>query len=70
MITVYTKPSCVGCDAAKRLLTSLGVEYETKGPEEAIELGYRSVPVITKGDKIVIGFNYDAIKELALNDDV
>ena len=29
MITVYTKPACVQCEATKRLLTKLDLEYNT-----------------------------------------
>lgn len=52
-VTVYTKPSCVQCDATKRKLESADIEYEsidlTKSEDamQAVkELGYLQAPVV------------------------
>jgi glutaredoxin-like protein NrdH len=53
MTTVYTKPQCVQCDATKRMMDKLGVEYTTvdiiENPAELdklIEMGYKAAPVV------------------------
>ena len=71
-VTVYTKPSCVQCNATYRALDSKGIEYETLDVSEdaaALEqvkaLGYMQAPVvITDGDHWS-GFRPDKIDELA-----
>ena len=53
MITLYTKPSCVQCDATKRALDQAGLQYrviDLLDDEEAMgyvqSLGYRQAPVV------------------------
>jgi glutaredoxin-like protein NrdH len=72
MVTVYTKPSCVQCDATKRMMDKLGVEYTTvdivENPAELdrlIEMGYRAAPVVVTADDSWAGFNPDKITSLA-----
>jgi glutaredoxin-like protein NrdH len=72
MTIVYTKPNCVQCDATKRLMDKLGVEYTTvdisANPEELdklISMGYRAAPVVVSGDDSWSGFQPDKISELA-----
>jgi glutaredoxin-like protein NrdH len=73
MTTVYTKPNCVQCDATKRMMDKLGVDYETvdivENPEELdrlIEMGYRAAPVVvTEDGQSWAGFNPDRITALA-----
>ncbi|WP_418606624.1 glutaredoxin domain-containing protein [Georgenia sp. SUBG003] len=52
-ITVYSKPSCVQCDATYRALNKQGLEYEVvdiTADAEALEsvkaLGYQQAPVV------------------------
>lgn len=71
-VTVYTKPSCVQCNATYRALDSKGIEYEildlsvdAGALEQVKELGYLQAPVvITDGDHWS-GFRPDKIDELA-----
>ena len=72
MTTVYTKNNCVQCDATKRMMDKLGVEYDTvnisDNPEELdklIEMGYRAAPVVVSGEDSWAGFQPDKITTLA-----
>ena len=72
-ITVYTKPSCVQCNATYRALDSKGIEYEVLDLSEdpaALErvksLGYLQAPVVVAGDAHWSGFRPDRIKTLAV----
>jgi glutaredoxin-like protein NrdH len=72
MTTVYTKPNCVQCDATKRMMDKLGVNYETvdivENPAELdrlIEMGYRAAPVVVTDNDSWAGFNPDKITALA-----
>lgn len=72
-IKVYTTPTCPWCKKAKEFLRSKGVAFQevdvTKDRrliEEMQELsGQRGVPVITDGERVVIGFNRQALEEMA-----
>ncbi|WP_127125337.1 glutaredoxin-like protein NrdH [Georgenia sp. SYP-B2076] len=70
-ITVYSKPSCVQCDATYRALNKQGLEYEvvdiTTDPEalESVKaLGYQQAPVVFAGGDHWSGFRPDKIKAL------
>ncbi len=70
-VTVYTKPSCVQCDATKRTLDKIGVSYSTidvTENEEAfdmlIEKGFKAMPVVNAGDDWWSGFNPEKINGL------
>lgn len=72
-ITVYTKPSCVQCNATKRALAKAGLEYQevdlTEDAEalEAVKaLGYQSAPVVFADGDHWSGFRPDKIKSLAV----
>ena len=63
--TIYTRPGCAFCQAAREDLTSRGVEYNEisvpGNPEAEAELarltnGDNIVPVIVEGDKVQVGF--------------
>lgn len=63
-VTVYTKPNCVQCDATKRTLDKLGVEYNTidATTDDAVfnmlvEKGFKAMPVVNAGDEWWSGFN-------------
>lgn len=71
-ITVYSKPSCVQCDATKRALNKQGLDYEVIDMSldlEALEfvksLGYVQAPVVMAGDEHWSGYRPDLIKALA-----
>ncbi len=71
-ITVYTKPSCVQCNATYRALDAKGIEYEIHDLSEdatALEqvkaLGYMSAPVVVTDEGHWSGFRPDKIDELA-----
>lgn len=72
MTTVYTKPACVQCDATKRLMDSLGINYETVDitQDEAaytkiVNMGYQAVPVVITESGAWAGFQPDKISTLA-----
>lgn len=71
-ITVYTKPSCVQCNATYRALDAKGIEYEIHDLSEdadALEqvkaLGYMQAPVVVTDGDHWSGFRPDKIDELA-----
>ncbi|GEK87072.1 glutaredoxin-like protein NrdH [Microbacterium aerolatum] len=71
-ITVYTKPSCVQCNATYRALDAKGIEYEIHDLSEdaaALEqvkaLGYMQAPVVVTDAGHWSGFRPDKIDELA-----
>jgi len=71
-ITVYTKPSCVQCNATYRALDAAGIEYEirdlTLDPvalEQVNALGHLQAPVVIAGEDHWAGFRPDKIAELA-----
>jgi len=73
VVTVYTKPQCVQCDATKRMMDKLGVVYTTvdivDNPEELdrlIEMGYRAAPVVVAPDGTSFaGFQPEKIQAIA-----
>ena len=63
-IILYTKPNCGPCAAVKRYLQVNGIPYTELGPQEAIEAGYKSVPVLlAAGHKAVFGFNLPELND-------
>jgi glutaredoxin 3 len=65
-VKVYSTPGCNGCNQAKRYLTEKGVDFDyvdvTTDSEALKEMralsgGARSAPIISVGDKVLIGFN-------------
>ena len=73
-VVVYTKPSCVQCDATKTKLDRLDVPYTlldiTKDPEAhaaAKALGYLQAPVVTCGDLHWAGYSPDKLTKLSDN---
>jgi len=72
MITVYTKPSCVQCDATKRMMDKLNIEYSTvditvnaEAFDMIVSKGFKAAPVVITDDDAWSGFNPDKISELA-----
>ena len=71
MITVYTKPACVQCNATFRALDSRGVEYRTvdlsKDPnalDVVKAMGYMQAPVVVTDNDHWSGFRPDKIATL------
>lgn len=64
MYTIYGKPACAFCEAAKRELTTKGITYNyvdistdnTARSFVVEDQGYKTVPLIMKGDVLVGGF--------------
>lgn len=72
-VKVYTKPSCVQCNATYRALDAKNVEYEIHDVSEDAEaleqvkaLGYLQAPVVVTDEDHWSGFRPDKIDELAL----
>ena len=71
-ITVFSKPSCVQCDATYRILGKYGLDYEVVDISEDIEaletvkaLGYQQAPVVFADGDHWSGFRPDQISALA-----
>lgn len=71
-VTVYSKPSCVQCDATYTALNRKGVEYavvDITQDKEALEmirnLGYLQAPVVMTPDTHWSGYSPDKIAALA-----
>jgi glutaredoxin-like protein NrdH len=71
MITVYTKPACVQCNATYRALDSKGIEYRSVDLSEdpnALDvvkaMGYLQAPVVVTDDDHWSGFRPDKIAAL------
>lgn len=71
MITVYTKPACVQCNATYRALDSKGIEYRsvdlTEDPnalDVVKAMGYQQAPVVVTENDHWSGFRPDKIAAL------
>lgn len=71
-VTVYTKPSCVQCNATYKALDKAGVEYEVVdisvdagARDYVMALGYLQAPVVVAGEDHWAGFRPDRVKALA-----
>ena len=71
MITVYTKPACVQCNATFRALDTRGIEYRTvdlsKDPnalDVVKAMGYMQAPVVVTENDHWSGFRPDKIGTL------
>ncbi|MFQ5796633.1 MAG: glutaredoxin family protein [Candidatus Bipolaricaulia bacterium] len=70
-VKIYTTPTCVYCDAAKRFFNEHDVEYEeydvSQDRERAIEMIHKSgqmgVPVIEIDGEVIIGFDKPRIAQ-------
>ena len=74
-VTIYSTPTCVYCDKAKAFFKEHNIQYTEKnvaGEGEAEKAaqremaektdGYRGVPVIDVGGKIILGFDKEALR--------
>ncbi|MBO3130643.1 glutaredoxin-like protein NrdH [Dermatophilus congolensis] len=71
-LTVYSKPSCVQCNATYRALDKAGLPYEVvdlTADENALthvmSLGHTQAPVVIHGDEHWSGYRPDLIKAAA-----
>ena len=71
MITVYTKPACVQCNATYRALDNRGLEYnvvDLSVDPDALDvvkaMGYMQAPVVVTDDDHWSGFRPDKIAAL------
>lgn len=72
-VTVYTKPACVQCEATKRLMDKLKIEYstvditvDTDAFDMLISKGFQAAPVVITNDDSWAGFNPEKINGLAI----
>ena len=72
MVTVYTKPACVQCNATYKALDKAGIEYQSidisvddEAREYVMALGYLQAPVVVTESDHWSGFSPDRIKALA-----
>lgn len=61
---IYTAPGCQPCIAVKRWMQANNILYEEKGPDDAVESGYRSVPVVEYRGHVIHGFDTKKLKEV------
>lgn len=72
MITIYSTPTCVYCNALKKYLTSKNLEYkevdvskDEKELEKMVAIsGQMGVPVIDIDGNVVIGFDKPRVDEI------
>lgn len=72
MTTVYVKPACVQCDATKKLMDRLGIQYEVvditqdqDALDKILSMGFKSAPVVITDNDAWSGFNPDKVGQLA-----
>jgi glutaredoxin 3 len=71
-VTVYTTPTCSWCTKVKAYLNEKGISYrevdvaaDAAAARQMVEVtGQRGVPVITKGEQYVVGFNREEIDRI------
>lgn len=72
-VTVYSKPSCVQCNATYRALDKKGIDYRVVDVTEdqdayqhVVGLGYQQVPVVETAQDHWSGYRPDKISFLAV----
>ncbi|TCD54086.1 glutaredoxin-like protein NrdH [Alloscardovia theropitheci] len=72
MVTVYSKSHCVQCNATKRQLAKLGVEYteiNLEQDQQALErfkaAGFVQAPIVVTDDETWSGYRPDLLKKVA-----
>lgn len=71
-VVIYTTPECVHCKMTKEFFRQNNISYEEKDvsvddkarEEMVAKSGQLGVPVVDIDDKIIVGFDETAIKEL------
>lgn len=72
-VIVYTAPGCPGCNATKRQLTKLGIDYDEQPMSDDVvdEVKAQSpteklmAPIVRAGEQLWAGFRPDRIIALA-----
>jgi glutaredoxin 3 len=71
-VKVFSTPNCDLCERTRRFLTEKGVDFDyvdvTRDRDSLREMrelsrGARSAPVVSIGDKVVVGFNKDELEK-------
>ena len=72
LITVWTLPNCVQCEATKRQMTKLGIRHEVMNLEQHPEMleefkaqGLTAAPIVVTDIKKWSGYRHDKIVSLA-----
>jgi glutaredoxin-like protein NrdH len=72
-VTVFTKTNCVQCEATKRHLDKIDVEYnliditnDITALDRLISLGYRSAPVVLTDNDSWSGYVPEKLDKLAI----
>lgn len=72
LITVWTLPNCVQCEATKRQMTKLGIRHEVMNLEQHPEMleefkaqGLTAAPIVVTDIKKWSGYRHDKIASLA-----
>lgn len=75
MLTVYSKPACVQCNATYRALDKRGITYTTvditsdaQALKHVKDLGYAQAPVVETADDHWSGFRPDKIERLTTSE--
>ncbi len=75
-IKLFSKNNCMQCKMAKKLLTDNNIVFEEINldhiPDAIEELkakGLQTVPVVTAGEDIIVGFNPGKLRKLANRND-
>ena len=71
-VTIYSTPTCHFCHAAKDFFTAHNVAFTehnvasdlAKRQEMIQKSGQMGVPVITVGEKVIVGFDEEKLSEL------
>jgi len=70
-VTIYTTPSCMFCNAAKKYFEENGIDYTEKdlsldqeARKEIMYKGFRSAPIISVDNEFVVGFDEEKLAEL------
>jgi glutaredoxin-like YruB-family protein len=70
-VVIYSTPSCVYCNSAKEFFVEKGVKYVEydvaadieKRNEMITKSGQMGVPVISIGERVIVGFNRPVLEE-------
>lgn len=71
-VTIYSTPTCHFCQMAKEFFKEKGIQYTEynvltdleKRKEMVDKSGQLGVPVITIGDKLIVGFDQPEVESL------
>ncbi|BDR53669.1 NrdH-redoxin [Bombiscardovia nodaiensis] len=71
-VTVYTKAHCPQCDATKRKLAKMGVDFDVvdlttdqEKVQDFLARGFKQTPIVVSDENTWSGYRPDMIKQLA-----